>query len=105
MKKPLMVGAAFVLACVAGILMEVFTKSATASYVVAVITMAAAVAALFGIDAVRRNSRIRSKIKAKDLNDTTVIGVHAKTSSDKDISSAIDVKHTHGGEITGVKED
>jgi hypothetical protein len=105
MKKPLLVGAAFVLACVVGVLIHIFTDDTLATYGVAVITMAAAVAALFGIDAARRNSRIRSKVRVKDLKNVTVTGVQTKGPSNNDISAAVDAKRAEGGEITGVKED
>lgn len=103
MRKISLVIISFVVACITGIVVQHFTSSATATYGVGVVTMAAAVAALFGIDSAHQRS-IKSKIKAKHLNNVKVTGVQAGLEKSGDISSTIDVASVDGGEITGVKE-
>jgi hypothetical protein len=103
LRKASLIIISFAVACIAGFVVQHFTSSATATYGVGVVAMAAAVAALFGIDSAHQRS-IKSKIKAKHLKNTTITGVRADHEGSGDISSTIDVASVDDGEVTGVEE-
>jgi hypothetical protein len=93
-----------VVSAVAGWIIFATTESATASYIVAVASMAVGAVAVLVTLRAGSGQRIDSKVRARDLKDTTVTSVSVKQPKGS-ISSKIDAKGVQGGQVSGVRED
>jgi hypothetical protein len=90
-----------VLACLAGWLVYLWTDSAAASYIVSVGSFALSAVAIVLAFHTSAGKSIRSKLKARDIDESTVTGVRSAGASG-DISSTVKVRGSKKSKITGV---
>ena len=96
---------AFVVSAIVALVVWYVSGSTTATYIVAVLTMAAAVAALFAVNSSGKGRLIRSRIKIRRAHNSNITGVIRPAKYDGDIKSDIKVRDIGDGDVTGVRQD
>lgn len=97
---------AFVVSAMVGIVVWYVSRSTTATYIVGVLTMAAAIAALFAVSSSAGKDRLtRSRIRIRRARNSNIIGVIRPAKHAGDIKSDIKVRDIGDGDVTGVRQD
>lgn len=96
------VALSFATALALGFIIWFTTNSALASYLVAVLTMAAAMAALFLSG--NASKSIRSKVSVNRSKNAKVTGVSTRRTEGR-IDSTVRLNRADEGDVTGVRED
>lgn len=100
------IASAFVVSVIVGLVVWVLSGSADATYIVAVLTMAAAIAALFAVNHSRENGgKITSRVKVGKAGRSNISGVVRHGQPSADIKSDVKVRNLDDGDVTGVRED
>ena len=107
MRLAILFGTVVVIASVLGWITYSATDSQTASYIVAVASMAVGILALIATMYVRKSGGIALRITATNVTESDITGVHRKGSTGEQapISAQVDAKDITKGKITGVRED
>jgi hypothetical protein len=97
---------AFVISVIVGLVVWYVSRSTTATYIVGVLTMAAAIAALFAVSSSQSKGRLtRSRINIRRARNSNITGVIRPAKHDGDIKSDIKVRDIDDGDVTGVRQD
>jgi hypothetical protein len=97
---------AFVVAAIVGLIVWILSGSTFATYLVAVLTMAAAIAALFAVNSSHeKRNRIKSRVKVGRAGRSNISGVVRHGQESGDVSSHVKVRKLDDGDVTGVRED
>lgn len=94
---------AFVVAVALGVVVRVASDNVTASYMVAVLSLALGAAALIG--AGKAAPSIRSRLRIEDVTDAKITSIRVAGTSSRSVSSDVDVRRVRGGEVKGVDAD
>jgi ABC-type uncharacterized transport system permease subunit len=101
---------AFVISCLIGWIVYITTDSETASYIVGVISLALGAGGLVvafqtSVGQRIRSKVIRSKVKVRNIDDSTVIGAKTKKDGSGSISTDVDAQSVKNkSKVIGVEE-